>query len=65
MSEHAPAGTREVEASNYCGKVFACSCGERFEDLGELEQHIGPPSLAEIYERNITRFLLAFYRREM
>lgn len=33
-------GTREIAASNYEGTVFACLCGEKRENLGELQEHI-------------------------
>ena len=33
-------GPREMASANYEGTVFACLCGARYEDMGELEQHI-------------------------
>lgn len=39
-AEHGNDGTREINAANYQGRVWQCLCGERFEDKGELEQHI-------------------------
>jgi hypothetical protein len=37
---HAYDGRREIETSNYTGTVFVCTCGEKRENLGELEEHI-------------------------
>jgi hypothetical protein len=39
-AQHGVDGTREIASANYEGTVFACLCGARYEDKGELEQHV-------------------------
>jgi hypothetical protein len=50
---HAFEGRREVECSNHTGTVFACTCGEKRENLGELEEHIAEETTKEALTRGI------------
>lgn len=50
---HAYDGTREIDCSNYSGTVFACTCGEKRENLGELEEHIAEETTKEALTRGI------------
>jgi hypothetical protein len=47
MPTHEPDGTRYIEASNYEGHVFTCLCGEKRENLDELEEHIAEETTKE------------------
>jgi hypothetical protein len=39
-AQHGIDGTREIASANYEGTVFACLCGEKRENLGELLDHV-------------------------